>query len=447
MQALPQVLDDRRQRLQVHENTVVQDAAQKMNVTVQQLYACTADIRQCSDVIEGSVLVLGVHTAHTLLTHLSRSLKSIEAVMDAWRTTAAAYQEHFTQCRQLMASMDQAYSGMKERRKTAETELRALRAERDRKEQAYDAAVLYVQRVLAEHTQWQEAHSYNTQRWPMTDTCEEALAVLHAVRAGSSAGNSDRRSRKDGDIGREEVPLPLKDDTSGSVGEVSRSFYASFVSPLPLPALCEWSPVVSSSKANSSEASGDVARRWCTTMGGRLSATQPSLHFAYVPPAEEVQLLREVLAMGTGSSSLMKDIQSAQARLDERRTRVRRVCTRSLDSLHAMRQEMRILRTHLQHLLDSQTPFMSMTEELLSRVRTHMEVEVARRVAAITAPTAMTSTTVLSPTGGSQGGISSTPRLNSSSVSYVAIPSSGLSEVAESGGDTASEGWAWMADA
>lgn len=447
MQALPQVLDDRQQRLQVHENTVVQDAARHMNVTVQQLYACSADIRQCSDVIEGSVLVLGVHTAHTLLTQLSRSLKSIEAVMDAWRTTAAVYQEHSTQCHQLMASMDQAYVSMKERRKTAEMELRALRAERDRKEQAYDTAVLYVQRVLAEHTQWQEAHSHNTQRWPMTDTCEEALAVLHAVRAGSSAGNSDRRSRKDGHIGREEVPLFLKDDASGSVGEVHRSCYASFVSPPPLPALCEWTPLVSSSKANSSEETGDVARRWCTTMAGRLGATQPSLHFAYVPPAEEVQLLREVLAMGTGSSSLMKDIHSAQARFDERRTQVRSVCARGLDSLHAMRQEMRILRTHLQHLVDSQNPFVCMAEELLSLVHTHMEVEVARRVAAITAPTAATSTTVPSPVGGSQSGIGFTPRLSSSSVSYVAVPSSRLSETAESGGDTASEGWTWMANA
>ncbi|GET89901.1 hypothetical protein, conserved [Leishmania tarentolae] len=438
MQALHQALDDRRQRLRVHEHTVVQDAARQMSVAVQQLYACSTDIRQCSDIIEGSVLALGVHPAHTLLTQLSRSLKSIEAVVDAWRTTAAVYQEHSRQCSQLMASMDHAYAGVKERRKTAEMELRALRAERDRKEQAYDAAVLYVQRVLTEHAQWQEAHSYNTQCLPMMDACEEALAVLHAVRAGPSADNAERCSSKDGDIGRPEVLLSLKDDAKGNVSEVAHPCYARSVTPAPLPPLREWTPVASPSKAYSTEESGAVARRWCSTMSGRLGATQPSLHFAYVPPAEEVQLLREVLAMGTGSSSLMKDIHSAQAHLDDRCAQVRRVCISSLSSLHAMRQEMRILKTHLQNLLDSQSPFMCMTEEILNSLRAHIEVEVARRVNSGTTPAATPSTPVLFPARGSQ---------NSLLLSYVAMPSSKLRDVSERSGDTASVDWSWVADA
>ncbi|KAG5475482.1 hypothetical protein LSCM1_03602 [Leishmania martiniquensis] len=409
MQALPALLDDRRQRLQVHESTVVQDAARQMGVAVQQLYTCSADIRQCSDVIEGSVLALGVQTAHTLITQLSRSLKSIEAVTDAWRTTAAAHQEHCGQYRQLVGSLDQAYAGMRERRNAAEKELRALRTERDRKEQAYDASVMYVQQVLAEHTHWQEAHGYNTQRWPMTDACENALAALHVARAGTPAGNADRRGRKDGEMGREEALLPGKDDNSGSAGEASRSWHASFVSlsppppPPPPPPLREWPPAIASPTVDASEEGGDVARRWCSTMAGRLGAIQPSLHFAYVPPAKEVQLLREVLAMGTGSSVLMKDIYLAQARLDERGAQLRTVCVRSLSALHAMRQDLQILKTHLQHLLESHTPFTCMAEELLSRVRAHMEVEVARRVAAITAATApaASSSTSVSPSASS----------------------------------------------
>ncbi|KAG5499400.1 hypothetical protein JIQ42_04217 [Leishmania sp. Namibia] len=399
MQGLPVLLDDRRQRLQVHEGTVVREASRQMGVAVQRLFACSADVRQCSDTIEGSVLALGAHTAHTLLTQLRRSLQSIEAVTSAWRTTAAVYQEHCGQYHQLVASFDQAYAGMRERRNAAEKELRALRTERDRKEQAYDAAVMYVQQVMAEHTQWQEAHGYNTQRWPMTDTCESALAALHVARAGTSAGNADRRSRKDGDIGREEALLSAKDDFSGSTGEAFHSWSASFMPPSPPPPLREWSPAVASSTADASEESGDVARRWCSTMAGRIGATQPSLHFAYVPPAKEVQLLREVLAMGTGSSSLMKDIHSAQARLDERCAHLRTVCVRSLSALHAMRQDLLMLKTYVQHLLDSHTPFACMAEELLKCVRTYIEVEVARRVAAITAATVTTasSPSVLSP--------------------------------------------------
>ncbi|CAJ1014781.1 hypothetical protein Q4I32_005182 [Leishmania shawi] len=444
MQALPQVLEDRRHRLQTHEDTVVQDAARQMGVTVEQLYACSADIRQCSDVIEGSVLVLGVQTTHMLLTRLNGSLKFIEAVVDAWRTTAAVHQEHCAQYRQLIASMDQAYMGMKERRMAAEKELRELRTERDRREQAYDAAVVYVQRVLAEHTQWQEAHGHNTQRWPIMETCEEALTVLHAARVGSSAGNADRRNRKDGEIGREEPLLSLKDDVSGSAGEVSRSCNASLVSPSP--PLREWAPVIASSAADSSEESGDVVRRWCSTMAGRLAATQPHLHFAYVPPAEEVQLLREVLAMGTGSSSLMRDIQSAHAHLDERCTQVRSVCIRSLNGLYAVRQELRILKTYLQHLLDTHTPFACMTEELLSRVWTYMEGEVARRVAAIAATASTASTTLPSPVGRLRSGSGTVSRLNSYSESYIAVQSSGISAVAGSGGDVAPESLMWPTD-
>ena len=132
MQVLPNILSDRRQRLQVHETTVVQDATRRMSVAVQQLIACVAQLQQSSSMIEGSVLVLGVPTTHTLLTQLNSSTAAIQSVADAWRTTAAAQQEHISQSRRLINSMDQAYNAMRERRDAAERELRTLRCDRER---------------------------------------------------------------------------------------------------------------------------------------------------------------------------------------------------------------------------------------------------------------------------------------------------------------------------
>ncbi|KAG5504512.1 hypothetical protein JKF63_04964 [Porcisia hertigi] len=383
MKALPHVLADRQHRLQVHENTVVQDAAQRMGVAVQKLNACSASIHQCSNVIEGSVLLLGVRTVHTLLTELNHSLESIEAVASAWRTTAAVYQEHCAQYRELIVSIDQTQATMKERVKFLERELRALRSERDRKEQAYDTAILYVQRVLAEHTHWQETHGYNRQHWPMTDTCEEALAVLHAVRAEAHAPQSDGHSLRDSGMGRKMLSSSLKEDISGGVSELVCSRKSSVMMPTPRQRDVAHLPVFPA--AVPSEASQDVVRRWCSTIAGRLGATQPSLHFAYVPPAAEVRVLREVLDMGTGSSSLIKDIHSAQARLTENSARVRRECLSSLHSLDAVRQELRELKAFLQHLLASHSPFQCMAGELLTRVRVHIEQVAARQAATATA--------------------------------------------------------------
>ncbi|KAK7198627.1 hypothetical protein NESM_000826100 [Novymonas esmeraldas] len=460
MQALPHVLADRRQRLQVQESTVVQDAALRMSAAVQQLHTCSSDIRQCSGVIEGTVLMLGVRTAHTLLTQLGRALEAIDGVVDAWRTTASTQAEHCAQYRQLMASMDQVHAGMKERREAVEKELRALRVERDRKEAAYDAAVLYVQRVLAEHTAWQEAHGHNTQSWPTTTACDEAMSALHAARAGTAGaatasavvvvggGGADRRGRRD--VEETAMVLAQEDDFTGGGGGPPPP------QPSPPPPLREWAPATATATAAagvsstlSAEDSGDVALRWRAVVAGRIGATQPSVRFAYVPPAEEVELLREVLAMGTGSTTLVKDINAAHARLDEHRAHVLALCVRSLGALHATRQELRTMKTHLRQLMDRHAPFASMADELVDRIQQHVEAEVKRRLAAAAATTTTAaaavpniSTAAPSLVGGSYSGRDTrASRTSASSASFAAAQSSDYMVPA------CSSGWAWPPDA
>lgn len=366
MQVVPHILTDRRQRLQMHEATAVQDAAQKMNVAVQQLFACVAELRQSSDVIEGSVLVLGVPTAHGLLTQLSHSMEAIQTVVEAWRTTAAVQLEHISQYRLLTASMEQAYNSMRERRDAAERELRALRSERDRKDAAFDKAVDYVQRVLAEHTKWQEACGYNTQQWPVVEACEDAMSALHSARV-SAAGEASTRGRNvDGEVGggRSRASLVARVAPGASVAS-------------PSPPLREWAAV----STDSSEDKSDVARRWSATATSWKTATKPSVRFAYIPPAEEVRLLQDVLAMGTGSTTLMKDIHDERARLVAGQAAVRVQCAKNLATLHGMRAELAGLKQHLMELAESHGPFMPMSTDILRHLQSCIDAEVAKRLA------------------------------------------------------------------
>lgn len=367
MQVLPHILSDRRQRLQLHEETVVQDSTQQMNIAVQQLFVCVAELRQSSNVIEGSVLVLGVPTTHTLLTQLGHSTQAMQSVLEAWRSTAAVQMEHVAQYRLLITSMDQAYTALRERRDAVEKELRVLRSERDRKDAAFDKAVGYVQHVVAEHTKWQEACGFNTQLWPVVDACEDALTALHNARV-SVTGNVSAQSRQ----------LDTTSDSGCSIGAsvVARlSAGKSKLSPSLPPR--EWAPV----HVESSEVGVDVAQRWSSTAARRQGTTNPAVRFAYIPPAEEVRLLRSVLAMGTGSTTLMKDIQDERARLVAARATVRAECAKYTTVLQSLRTDLTALRQHLTSLVESHAPFLPMSADLLRSLRSCIEAEVVRRCA------------------------------------------------------------------
>ncbi|KPI89885.1 hypothetical protein ABL78_0957 [Leptomonas seymouri] len=364
MQVLPQILSDRRQRLRVHEETVVQDATQRMNVAVQQLFACAAQLRQTSDVIEGSVLVLGVPTAHVLLSQLGHAMEAIQTVMDAWRTTSAAQVEHITQYRQFTVSMDQAYNTMREHRDTAERELRALRSERDRKDASFDKAVDYVQQVLTEHTKWQEAYGHNTLQWPVVDACEAAMTALHTARVTATKETNPKAKSSDAEL-----------DCGGA-----RSLALAHASPgaskaLPLPRR-EWA----AASIDSNEGKSDVLRHRSASASTWRVSTTPSVRFSYVPPAEEVRLLQEVLAMGTGSTTLMRDIQDERARLITRQAVVRAECAKVAAALHSMRAELSALRQCLTHLLGGSGPFTPMLDDLVRFIQIRIDSEVAKRL-------------------------------------------------------------------
>ncbi|KAL7697760.1 hypothetical protein NQL31_006614 [Lotmaria passim] len=381
MQVLPNILSDRRQRLQVHETTVVQDATRRMSVAVQQLIACVAQLQQSSSMIEGSVLVLGVPTTHTLLTQLNSSTAAIQSVADAWRTTAAAQQEHISQSRRLINSMDQAYNAMRERRDAAERELRTLRCDRDRKDAAFDKAVDYVQRVVIEHTKWQEAYGYNTQQWPVVEACEEAMRALHHARISPAGETSVKPRSTEAELDGGGLRVPI---TARAAFGVSRMF--------PSLPLREWAAV----STDSSEDKSDVAQRWSATVASWQTSTKPSVCFAYVPPAEEVRLLRDVLAMGTGSTTLMRDIQDEQARLVAGRAAVRAECAKSIATLHSMRSELARMKQYVMDLVEGRGSFMPMSADLLHRLQTCIEAEVAKRL--VSAPESLYHTARATPT-------------------------------------------------
>jgi hypothetical protein len=197
--------------------------------------------------------------------------------------------------------------------------------------------------------------------------CEDALTMLHHARVAAAGEASTKAKAVDAD----------QDGKSGRSLTASRVVLGASVAS-PSPPLREWAAV----SADSSEDKNDVARRWNAMASSWQSTAKPSVRFAYIPPIEEVQLLRDVLAMGTGSTTLMKDVHDARALLVAEQATVRALCAKNLVILQSLRVELAGLKQHLMDLVGSHGPFMLMSTDLLRCLQACIGAEVAKRLAA-----------------------------------------------------------------
>lgn len=374
MQGLPNAITDRWSKVKQLRDIVLHDAISAMDIGMNQFKGHVAQMRQCCDIIEGSVLVLGVPTTHSVVSKLVDAIHSSEVLLGLWRTCDSMQKDFSRQNDQLLSAMEQAYLTLRERRDRLEKDLRAMSAEYDRKDGALDRAVEYVQAVLTERATWQsEVGGHNVQQLPLLEVpfsqrCTVALDALYAARLPPPPPSSslttvihDDKSEPSRDT------IHLRGSGSGrtSVSGVNGSTASAAVVPLR-----KYGPV------QSWDTSASAVERWRATIDSRCVDTQPSVRFAYVPPAEEVEVLRDVLAMGTGSTALLKDIRAEETRLQMLKDNVRIECQRSMIQLQEVRGELLLFKQFMRDLMASRAPFVLYQSEILTAMRRQINKEV-----------------------------------------------------------------------
>ncbi|EPY24187.1 hypothetical protein STCU_05199 [Strigomonas culicis] len=333
-QVLPSYITDRREKVR----TVVEQNStgpyRSLSVAVEQLKGHVALLRESCDVVEGSVLALGVPTAHRLITNLSEVRETLEQLQVLWLGAQAASRGTNRLWEELYDSLGDAFHSLRQRNEALERETQQVLRGEDRREATVDRAIQYVLAVVAERAQWQEAHRHNPQQLPLDEASfaertKGALDALYALRPAGDGGG-----------------LPI-----AKVG------------------------------VNRVDDSDAIGKRWGSAENTRHALLTPSSRLHYVPPAEEVALLRDVLRLGTGSTTLMKDIQMERARLLDVQEAVRAQCAASKAAVRNTRQELSTLRHFLRHCLDTKAPFANNKDQLLKMLDERVAEEVRSRLA------------------------------------------------------------------
>ncbi|EPY38275.1 hypothetical protein AGDE_05654, partial [Angomonas deanei] len=223
---------------------------------------------------------------------MTSAKESMEQLPDMWQKVAQAQGEIYKQWNELFDSLTGAYFSLRQRNESLERELQQHIKEQDSREAALDQVTQYLHSVIAERARWQAQQGPNRMELPMeeesfTQKTGAALDALYAIRQGGG------------------TQLPLSKVSVHSV-----------------------------------DSPDAVADRWRSTEDARHALLQPSSRLHYIPPEEEVNLLRSTLAMGTGSSMLMLDIQRARQELQARQKEVSERASDSKKALQQMRKEL-----------------------------------------------------------------------------------------------------------
>ncbi|KAG8347791.1 hypothetical protein ERJ75_000538300 [Trypanosoma vivax] len=302
---------------------------EQMENSIRLLRGFCATLHLCNEEIEGALLTLGVPTVHTLISSITSVMEGLDSVAGTCKALCDSHQEEVRQREELYSLLSTMYVALKDRHDALERELRDVIAERDHKAASFDKAVEYIETAVAERAIWQEENGYNCAGLPLVERkfaerCQEVFGAFDKI---------------------------VLETQCKTVDTVDSS----------LPAL---------------EMSTAVMKRLEHRENCRHATGMPSARLNYVPPKDEVALLREVLEMGTESRTLQWDIREERRKLDETGKKVREVCVVTLASLRSMRRELESFKKWLKSLEQRGEPFsanfkrycslMSQRERLLS---------------------------------------------------------------------------------
>ncbi|CBH09578.1 hypothetical protein, conserved [Trypanosoma brucei gambiense DAL972] len=290
---LPAAVLERETKVINYSHSTSRAMAAQLENCVRLIRGYQASLQYCNEEIEGALLSLGVATTHSLISSITSVMEGLDTLSGVCRAMHEGYNEEVRHREDLHSSLTGAYISLKELHEATENELREVVAERDRKVAAFGKAVAYVEAVVAERMLWQEANGYNCAGLPVvemsfSESCHEALRKFDdTVSEAQGEGHSNAESL----LASTDVPQTL-------------------------------------------------AKRWDNVENLRHTNGLPSARVLYVPPKDEVELLRNVLEMGTGDRALMWDVQQRERALQDSLTNIRVFGHSCLKALHSMREEL-----------------------------------------------------------------------------------------------------------
>ncbi|KEG10200.1 hypothetical protein DQ04_04061100 [Trypanosoma grayi] len=290
---LPPVVMEKQIKVSNYSRSTAAALAGQLDNCVRLLQGHCATLLYCNEEIEGALLTLGVQTTHKLMSSITGVIEGLELVAGTCKSMCESHYEEIRQREDLFTSLSNMFVALKERQEATERELRTVVAERDRQNATFDKAVAYVEAVVAERAVWQEQNGYNCAGLPLversfTEHCHEALEVFDAIQ-------QETQSRGLGSGER----LLSRTDTPGT-----------------------------------------LVGRWETIENMRHTLIAPSARLQYVPPKDDVALLREVLEIGTASRALLRDVREERRGLEEAKKKVREIGVTSLAALQTARAEL-----------------------------------------------------------------------------------------------------------
>ncbi|RNF10844.1 uncharacterized protein Tco025E_06719 [Trypanosoma conorhini] len=309
-QGLPPVLVEKQAKVKNFSRSTAAALTGQLENCVHLLRGHCTTLQYCNAEIEGALLTLGVDSTHSLLAAINGVVEGLETVAETCKEMCESHFEEVRQREDLFASCCNMYLTLKERHEVTERELRSFVAERDRQNAAFDKAVAYVETLIAERARWQERNGYNCVGLPLveksfSEQCHEALDMFDRIAQETR--------------GRERAgPECLLSTT---------------------------------------DAPDTLVKRWEMLEDLRHVNGVRSARLQYVPPGDEVALLREVLEMGSGSRALLHDVREERRGLEEAKKKVCEIGVASLAALQLARAELNSFKGWLVGLEKSGLPF------------------------------------------------------------------------------------------
>ncbi|ORC83404.1 uncharacterized protein TM35_000721070 [Trypanosoma theileri] len=318
---LPPVVLEKQIKVSNYSHSTASAMAGQLEQCVGLLRGHSIALQHCNEEIEGALLTLGVDATHSLLYSINNVIEGLEVVAGACKNMCESHFEEVRQREDLFNSLSSMYISLKERHEATERELRSIVAERDRKVAAFEKAVSYVESVIAERALWQEQNGYNCTGLPLVersfaDRCRETLEVFDTI----------------------------IHETSNQNGENTEHLLSS------------------------TDAPETLVKRWERNENLLHVNGTPSARLQYVPPGDEVILLREVLEMGTGSRVLLRDVREERKALEEAKRKVCEIGVTSLATLQTVRSELLSFREWIVGLEQRGQPFNASFENFRSMV-------------------------------------------------------------------------------
>lgn len=343
--SLPAYLVEKENRVKQYRNSTSAAFENEMEMAIKNTKGWSAQLRLCQDTIEGSVLALGVPTSYALLKRMEEVQEGFHQLQGKWAKVLNSRREENKLLDALYEGSCGAYATMREKSEQLERELKTMIQDQDRRDEALDNAIQYVHAVIAERAAWQEKYGYNNLELPMeeltfSERCTTALSALYYARRVQMANDNEHPHH-----------IALVDNPDQQKVLIRR-------------------PAVSLADEPKL-----LAKRWREVEDTRHSMASFSCRLKYIPPMEEINLLRDVLAMGTGATTLKKDVENDRRQLRTAQWRAKQECTALHRALLQVKEELVVLKYFLRECREEKAPFLCQAAVIVKMMTQQVQAE------------------------------------------------------------------------